>query len=209
MSKSVPPAMVNGKILLQDDDVEDHPVTASTDYVRVEICGKSYDFSKEMVQQYPKLLDPSIRFTLNFDSVLPLLYGYPPSCISETLLDEQSEKEIFLSNVEFLGIKLSNEVILHLNQQTRKELLECRDFIKSKTGSKGKKKLRFMNDPEIEQWCAEVEASSLELYDSIKPGDILRKLEAGCIDILTLWDFKGKNVVRSLLKQFKQKFFPS
>lgn len=213
MKRSTPhPSDLEASTSLQAEDVLPHPRTASSDNVRIEICGKMYDFSKEMVEKYPKLLDPATRYTINMDAIIPLVYEYPVSCIPQQLLDEDSEKIIFLSNCEWFNLKLSDDVILHLNQKVRKDIEECHQFIRAQTGKKGQKKLRFSSSGdshEIPRWCTVLYEQDKEVYDSaIKPTEILNYLEIGgsLLDILTIHDFKGKNVVTNFIRLFKEKF---
>lgn len=207
MSKSLPlPPQPDALVTLQADDVNLHPTTQSSNNTQIEILGKKYDFSDEMIRKYPKLLDAACKYTINFDAILPLIYDYPPSCIPQGLLDEDSEKEIFLSNCEFFGIQLSSEVILHLNKKTKEELSECQEFIEKQAGKKGKKKVRFSLKKDVQNWCYQIQGASKELYDGLKPLEILQMLEAGSLDILAIHDFRGKNCVRSFLRLFMEKF---
>jgi hypothetical protein len=198
------------RVFLQKEDVIPHPESNSDKNYKIEICGKSYDFSQEMVDKYPKLLLPEARYTINFESILPLIYEYPVSCIEPRLIDESHEKTLFLSNCEWLGISLSNEVILHLNRESKKEIEEAHKFIRAQTGKKGKKKIRFALDQEVQLFCERHAEAHAEIYQDLKPIDIVRMLEIGdsALDSLTLHDWKGKNCVRSFIKVFTEFFLP-
>jgi hypothetical protein len=193
-------------IRIEAEDVLPHPATSSSQFTTIIINSKSYDFSPEMLQKYPKLLDPAARYTLGFDSLLPLFYDYPASCICPTLLDEPHEKTLFLSNCEFFGIVLSPDVILRLNTETKKELQECSDYITRSTGRKGANKMRFSLKKDVRLFCREHEAAHSELYHDIKPLEIVEMLEEGVIDALTLHDWRSKNAVKSFTKLFLEKF---
>lgn len=193
---------------LQREDVQPHPESSSTENLRIEIAGKFYDFSREMVNKYPKLQDPAARYTLGFDSILPLIYDYPASCIPPSLIDEPHEKTLFLSNCEFFGISLSDDVILHLNKETKKDLEKCQSFIEEEVGRKGRNKIRFSIRKDIRVWARELENASQEIYQGLKPIEIIEMMEEGSLDILALHDWKYKNCVRGFVKLFMEKFFP-
>lgn len=207
-----PPGRGNHLIDLQPEDVLPHPVTQSDHHHAIVIGGKSYDFSEEMVRKYPKLLDPSARYTLGFEAVLPLIYEYPPTVLPKTLLDEQGEKELFLSNCEFFDIKLSDQVILHLCSEARKELEDCVKHIGEKLKHRQKKsKVSFQLDKKVQMFCLDHEESLSEIYSDIKPLEIIQRLEAAVsnpkhLEALLIHDWKGKNCVMGFVKSFL-KFF--
>lgn len=206
MSKSTPLPI---GVELVPEVVLPHPVTASSQNTKIEICGKEYDFSQEMLVKYPKLLDPSMRYTVGFEAVLPLIYDYPPSCIPPSLIDEAHEKSLFLSNCEFLGIKLSDDVILHLNKETKKKILECAEHIAEVSGRKGRNKMRFSLKKEVSKWCRSLEQGMSEIYEALKPIEIVQMLEEGSIDELVLHDFRYKNCVNHFINLFREKFLSS
>lgn len=196
------------KTLLQKEDVVAHVETSSSNVHEIKVQDKIYAFSDEMIAKYPKLLDPSLRYSINFDSVLPIIYDYPVSCLDPKLLDENHEKQIFLSNCEFLGIKLEDSVIIHLSKTLKDEITECSEYVQKKAGKKGKEKLRFINLREVQEFASEQEVAFSEHGSDVKPLDIIRMLELGgkCIDTLVLHDFKSKNVVLPFIKAFMSKF---
>lgn len=211
-STPLPPSRDANLIDLQPDDVLPHPTTASATVHSIIIGGKSYDFSEEMVRKYPKLLDPAARYTLGFEAVLPLIYDYPPTVLPKTLLDEQCEKELFLSNCEFFDIKLSDQVILHLCSEARKDLEECVKHIGEKLKHRAKKsKVSFQLDKKVQMFCLDHEESLSQIYSDIKPLEIIQRLEASVtnpkhLEALLIHDWKGKNCVMSFVKDFL-KFF--
>ncbi len=119
-------------------------------------------------------------------------------------------KLFFLSNCEWLGISLSNEVILHLNRESKKEIEEAHKFIRGQTGRKGRNKVRFAHQQEVKLFCMKHAEAHAEIYQDLKPIDIIEMLEVGdsALDILTLHDWKGKNCVRSFIKVFTEFFLP-
>lgn len=191
------------KILVQDDDVHLHPETETSDVVSVKIGEKTYDFSKEMVKKYPKLLDPSARYTLGFDAVLPLIYEYPATCIPPSLLDDQAERELFLSNLNFFEIPISPEVILHLSQPQIKEVRQASEYVRRHSA---KKKCTFTQRRAVRDFCRDAEKAFCSLYNDIKPLDIVEMLDEGRVEDLVIHDFKGKNVVMTFVKSFLKKF---
>lgn len=188
--------------------VPNHVVTSDSNNTKIEICGKEYSFSSEMLKQYPKLLDPSARYTINFDTILPLIYGYSPDVLPNDLLDENSEKTMFLSNCEFFEIKLTDDMILHLSSNLRKDIQDCSEFIQEKAGRKGKEKLRFINRRDVQEWLANKEKAFIESESDVKPLDVIRLLELGgkSLDQLVIHDFKSKNLVFPLIKDFMKSF---
>lgn len=197
------------KIMLQEDDsVHYAPVASDECFKLVMYDGKEYTFSKEHVEKFPKLRDPNTRYLLHIEAVIPLIFGLPCSTIPSELLDSPSEKELFLANANYLGIEISEDVILHLNTETAKQLELCAKYIASETGKKGRKKIRFCNLKHVQAWCYDLQKKFSHLYNSITPLEILRLLELGEIRDLILLDFRGKNVVGSFIKAFS-KFFLS
>lgn len=182
----------------------------SSENIKIEIGDKTYNFSQEMVNKYPKLLDPSAKYTLGFETVLPIIWEYDPSVLRNDLLDENSEKTLFLANCEFFGIKLSDAMILHLSSNLKKDIQECSDFIQRETGKKGKTKMRYINNKAVVEWCSDQEKAFIDSGSDIKPLDIIKLLEVGnkALDQLVLHDFKSKNLVMPLIKKFLQFFLP-
>ena len=182
------------------------------DNVPVKIGDRIYDFSKDMCIKHPKLLDPSIRYMIGFDSVLPIIYGYPVSCIREDMIDENSEKQLFLKNCERLEIKLSDELILHLSSKLKSEIEECTEYVAKKAGRKGKgenAKMRFVNLKEVQEFCAESDGLFDDHGSDIRPLDVIRLLEVGtkkAIDQLVLKDFKSNNIIRPFITKFMSFF---
>ena len=211
-STPLPSTSSSNYIDLQPEDVLPHPTTSSVTFHSINIGGKSYDFSEEMVRKYPKLLDPSARYTLGFEAVLPLIYDYPPTVLPRTLLDEQCEKELFLSNCEFFDIKLSDQVILHLCTESRKELEECVKHIADKVKHRQRKsKVSFQLDKKVLAFCIEKQDAVAEIYSDIKPIEIIQRLEAAVsnpkhLEALLIHDWRGKNCVMSFVKDFMKLF---
>jgi hypothetical protein len=170
--------------------------------------GKKYKFSKLIVDKYPKLLHPDAAYTLHFEAILPLLLGYPPSCIPETMLDDRSEKELFLSNCEFFNITLTDDVILHLSSECVKKVSECVDFVKKEAGKKGEEKLRFCLRKDVAKFCSETEKAFKDIYSDIKPIEIVQKLELGEVKDLVLHDWRSKNAVIPFINKFIKFFLP-
>lgn len=182
------------------------------DPVKVRVNCVDYELPASVVAKYPKLTDPGARFLLNFDSLLPLLYGYPPSSIPATMLDEPHEKMIFLSNIEFLEIPIGNDLILHLSKTLRDEVQQASDYIRGKAGSKGKTKMRYCNLRESEIFCAEYDDVFRSHGANVTPMEILRYLEAGTsalLDKVVLIDFQSTNCVMGFVRAFLKRFLDS
>lgn len=181
--------------------------TKSSDIIEIQVLDKKYYFSPDHVKKCSKLLDPDVRFLIGFDSVLPLIYGYPPSCIPETLLDDLSEKQTFLCNLEFLEIEINDALILHLCKSLRKEVQETSDLIRRKMGSKIKNKIRADQSQEVVSFCCQHDSAFRESNANILPLDIIRYLctgNSGLLDTITIADFKSKNLIGSFIKSFHE-----
>lgn len=193
----------HGKILLQQEDVLPHPLTESERVNTITIGGKQYDFSDEMLKKFPKLTDPAARYTIGFDAILPLIYEYPPSAIPKNLLDEQSEREVFLSNIQFFQIPICREVILHLSSEQVKEVEEAASYVRRHSA---KKKCTFTQRREVRDFCRSAETAFKELYADIRPLEIVEMLDEGRVEDLVVHDFKSKNCVMNFVKSFLKKF---
>lgn len=183
------------------------PVTSSQ-VITIKIGGVDYDFSPDHISSYPKLQDPGARFRLQFDPVYRIILGYPASSIPKSLLDEASEKEIFLSNCAFFDLKLTPDTILHLCSDKKQEL----EKVAAQIQRKGKKKdVVFWLKKKVQNFCEKELASFSDLYsDGMKPLDIVRHLELGgeLIDRLVLHDWEiGKGSVTAFLDRFMKQFF--
>jgi len=181
------------------------PDTKPEDIVYIKIFDKEYPFTKAMIAKHPKLLDPDCLFLLNFESVLPLLYGYPPSCIRGDLLDEDSEKQTFLCNLEFLEIELTESMILHLCRHMRQEVQEASDLVKRHTGPKGKRKIRIDQDTEVVTFACQQDQAFREAGANIMPMELLRYLSTGAeslLNAIVIADFKSKNLIGRFIKSF-------
>ena len=190
----------------ESEDIKEHATTSSTNVNEVKVLDKSYFFSDEMITAHPKLLDPSTRFSLNFDDVLPILYEYSPSCLNSELMSDYARKQVFLSNIEWLDIQLSDSVILHLCQNTKRDLQECADFVSKQAGKKGEKKLRFCLRRDVAEFAESFAEMFRRELAEIQPIDIIRYLEMGLVDKLTILDFKSKNLVSPLIDKFMELF---
>ena len=179
--------------------------TKAEDIVWVQVQDKKYPFNQEHLKKHPKLLDPDVVFLLDFEKVLPIIYGYPISCLKGDWLDEDSEKQTFLCNLEFLDITISNELILHLCSSLKKEVLESSDLVQKHIGSKGKKKIRVDQDREIATFTASYDAAFRQAGADITPNEIIRYLSIGTeslLDQIVVSDFKSKNLISSFIKSF-------
>ena len=190
----------------ESEDIKDHVTTSSTNVNEVKVLDKVYYFSDEMIKAHGKLLDPSTRFSLNFDDVLPILYEYSPSCLNSELMSDYARKQVFLSNIEWLDIKLSDDVILHLCQNTKKDLQECADFVTKQAGKKGEKKLRFCLRRDVAEFAESFSDMFRAEIADIQPIDIIRYLEMGLVDKLTILDFKSKNLIGPMINKFMEIF---
>ena len=194
------------QIDFESEDIQPHNSTSSTHVNEVKVSDKVYYFSDEMIASHPKLLDPSTRYSLNFDDVLPILYDYSPSCLNSELMSDYARKQIFLSNIEWLDIQLSDAVILHLCQNTKRDLQECSDFVQKQAGKKGEKKLRFCLRRDVAEFAESFSEMFRKELADIQPIDIIRYLEMGLVDKLTILDFKSKNLVSPLIDKFIELF---
>jgi len=182
------------------------PDTKPEDIVWVKIYDKEYPFTKEMIRKYPKLLDSDVLFLLHFESILPIIYGYPASCIPEDLLNDPSEKQTFLCNAEFLGVELSDAMILHLSSQLRQEVKESSEAIRKKLGYKVVDKNRVAGDQRLVTFAAKHARAFREACASVPPLEILMNLATGesqLLDEIVIEDFKSKNLISSFIKSFR------
>lgn len=195
--------------LLKFDLDRDVPILESEKQHTITVMGKEYTFSDYHVKRYPKLLDTRVNYLLGFDKLLPLVLGYPETALDPTLFDQDHEKEIFLTGLEFLEIKLEPKFIIHLSQSFMKELEDCREYILKKTGKKGKHKMRFLNDKRVLEFCEE-QLPMFEKYQSkITPSKILKLLELGTkesLEKLILKNFDSNNLVKTFISNFLRIF---
>lgn len=194
---------------LRSDIVPDH-ISNQSGVNTLVICGKSYEFSDEMLKKYPMLLDPSARYTVSFDDILPLIYEYDPSVLPSDLFCDNSRKQMFLSNIEFFQIPVSDAMILHLSKSLREDIQECSDFVQREAGNKGRgknAKVRFSNLKTVVEFCCEHDQKFLNA--DVKPLDIVKYLEIGtqkAIDTLVLHDWRSSNLVMPFVKSFLERF---
>ena len=200
--------VVSAPIQIPDSLVDSAAPVTSSQVITIRIGGVDYEFSPDHIASYPKLQDPGARFRLQFLPVYQIILGYPPSTIRKDLLDEPSEKEIFLSNCAFFDLKLTPDTILHLCSDKKQEL----EKVAAQIQKKGKKKdVVFWLKKKVQNFCEKELASFADLYsDGMKPLDIVRHLELGgeLIDRLVLHDWEiGKGSVTAFLDRFMKQFF--
>lgn len=179
----------------------------SPEFQVIRLGGEDFEFSKEHISLYPKLLDPEARYRINCRPIVKLIYGMQPSCISKSELDEPSEREIFLSNLAFFEIKLSPEVILHLYSDKLKQL----ELISAKIQKKSsKRKMKFSLKKSVVSFCEGELASFSDLYsDGFTPSKICSFLELGgdFLKALVIHDVQqGVGVVGAFIDKFLKKF---
>ena len=185
--------------------------TTEADIVEIKIGERTVPFSKAMIEKYPKLLDPNTRFLLEpIEPLICLIYGYPPEAIPENLINDNSEKTKFLFGCEHLGIKLSDEFILHLSTKLSQDLRESCDYIKRSVGRKGHKFMRLMKSKEIFDFCWSFRKLFADSGSSLSPEDVLRGLESDTagekIKELVVEDWKTNNLITGFIKKFLSKF---
>lgn len=185
------------------------PEHQTEEVVTIRINGKDWDFSPAMVKRWPKLLHPDTRYLLKIESLIPILYGYDPACIPEDLLDDPSEKQTFLHNANWLEVQLSDQTILHLSKQLKKDVQEAASIVKQIEGSKGRDKARILYSKPVLEFVSQFDDRFRELQADITPQEVLSYLSIASesfIDKIVLNDFKSNNEIMKFIRSFIQKF---